>query len=329
MRRREFLAGIGSAAAWPLAARAQQRAAPVIGYLTDASESEVTPYVVAFRLGLREQGYIEGRNIEVLYRWAETHNERLPAFVADLVRRNVAVIAAAGAPNVALAAKSATATIPIVFTTGGDPVATGLVASLSRPGGNATGTTPLVQELSAKRLELLHELAPNVTSIGHIQDPRLPGTENRNKELETAARILGVRLLIIDATTAAEIDTVFERLVQQGIGALAVGGSSFALNQHNQLVALASRHRLPAIYFAREFVDAGGLVSYGASIADATRLAGVYVGRILKGEKPADLPVQRSTRIEMVLNLKTAKALGIEVPTQTLLRADEVIEADR
>jgi putative tryptophan/tyrosine transport system substrate-binding protein len=327
MRRREFIAGIGSAAAAaPLAARAQQRPVPVIGYLTDAAESATSSYIAAFRQGLREQNYVEGRNVEILYRFADAHNDRLSAFAADLVRRQVAVIAAFGAPAVALAAKSATTTIPIVFSTGGDPVATGLVASLNRPGGNATGTTPLVQELNAKRLELLHELVPNVTLIGSIQDPRLPGTESRIRELENAARVLGVRLMVVDATTPGEIEKSFEALIQRGIGALAMGGSSLALNDRDQLVALASRHGVPAIYFAREFVDAGGLVSYGASIADSTRLAATYVGRVLKGEKPADLPVQRSTRIEMVLNLKTAKALGIEVPAATLLRADEVIE---
>ena len=327
IRRREFIAGLGgAAAAWPLAASAQQPALPVIGYLGGSTETAGPHFAAAFRQGLGELGYVEGRNVAILYRWAEDRYERLPALAADLVSRRVAVIVANVVTAAAVAAKSATTTIPIVFAIGADPVNIGLVASLNRPGGNATGVAFLNTALTAKRLELLHEIVPAAASIGFLVNPTLRNTEASLREAESAARILGVRLTILDASTPSEMEKAFAILVGQQIGALTVYPAPLYFEQRNELAAMAARDKLPAIYTWRESVEAGGLMSYGASIADACRLAGTYVGRILKGEKPADLPVQQSTRIEMVLNLKTAKALGIEVPTATLLRADAVIE---
>jgi putative ABC transport system substrate-binding protein len=275
---------------------------------------------------LAEAGFVENKNVAIEYRWAENQNNRLPALALDLVRRRVAVIVAVGGTAPALAAKTATSTIPIVFRLGSDPVELGLVASLSRPGGNITGVASLASALSAKRFELLHELSPGPASIAALVNPTSLDPESRTREWEVAARVLGVRLVVLNASSAGEIDRAFATLVQQRIGALLAGSDALYFAQRNQLVALAARHRVLALYHAREAVEAGGLMSYGPNIPDGYRLAGTYVGRILKGEKPADLPVQQSTRLELVINLKTAKALGIDIPTSILLRADEVIE---
>jgi putative ABC transport system substrate-binding protein len=326
MRRREFIALVGGAAAWPHGARAQQQALPVIGFLSGGTEGPLRSATAAFHQGLGESGFIEGRNVEILYRWAETHNDRLPALAADLVRRRVAVIVATASPGAALAAKSATATIPIVFQVGVDPVEFGLVASISRPGGNLTGTSFLIQELVAKRLELLHQIVPTVTTIGFLVNPTMPGIETQIREAEVAARTLGVSLVVLSATTASEIEAAFAVLVRQGIGALMIGSDALLFEQSAQVVALAARHATPAIYSYGVIVNAGGLISYGSMFEDAFRLVGVYAGRILKGEKPADLPVQQSTKFKLVINLKTAKALGLDVPASVLARADEVIE---
>ncbi len=327
MRRRDFIAAIGSAGvAWPVVARAQKLAVPVIGYLNPGAETDSTikRFTAAFRQGLGEQGYIEGRNVEILYRWAEGRYDRLPALAMDLVRRKVAVIYCASLPA-ALAAKSTTAAIPIVFWTNADPVKIGLVASLNRPGGNVTGVTPLGEELTGKRLELLHEIAPAVRSVGFFFDSSNPASQAEMREGEIAARALGLRLVTADAKSDNE--AAFRSLAEERIGAVLTDSSiSFFDAARNQLLAWAARNGVPAIYTNREMVESGGLMSYGPSSADANRITSIYVGRILKGEKPGDLPVQQSTRIEMVLNLKTAKTLGIEVPTATLLRATEVIE---
>ena len=324
MRRREFIVGLtGSVAALPLRARAQQRRLPVIGFLDGAGE-ENSNVRAAFHKGLSEQGFVEGRNVEILYRYAETQYDRLPALAADLVNRRVDVIVTINGSPPALAAKAATPTIPIVFANGGDPVSNGLVASLNRPGSNITGVSFLTEELLAKRLELLHELVPAASSIGYLDNPTSP---NKRKEvLEKTARILGVRMLFANASTPEEIEPAVAMLARQRIGALYAGNDLlFAGYGPKILPPLAARYRIPAIYHIRPSVEAGGLLSYGTDTADAWRIAGTYVGRVLKGEKPAELSVQRSTRIETVLNLKTAKALGIEVPTSILLRADEVI----
>jgi putative tryptophan/tyrosine transport system substrate-binding protein len=324
MQRREFIAGLGSAAAGPLAARAQRRPVPVIGYLSSLTEGDRLR--AAFRQGLSQQGYVEGQNVEIVYRWAETRNDRLPALAAELVSRQVYAIFANGVPAAALAAKSATSTVPIIFATGADPVKVGLVASLNRPGGNATGVSFPIRMLVAKRLELLHEIVPAATTVGFLDNPTLDDVETRIREVETAARVVGVHLAVANARTPGEIEKAFAMLVEQRMGALLESGDPLFTINRVQVVALAARHGVPAIYADRDPVESGGLMSYGPSLLDAWRLAGTYVGRILKGEKPADLPVQQSTRFEFVLNLKTAKALGLNVPTATLLRADEVIE---
>jgi putative ABC transport system substrate-binding protein len=325
MRRREFIALFGCMVVWPYGARAQQL--PVIGYLSGGTEGDpLRPATVAFHQGLGESGFIEGRNVEILYRWAETHNDRLPALAADLVRRRVAVIVATASPGAALAAKSATATIPIVFQIGVDPVEFGLVASMSHPGGNVTGTSFLIQELVPKRLELLHQIVPTVTTIGFLVNPTMPGIEKQIREAEVAARTLAVSLVVLNATTVSEIEAAFAVLVTQGIGALLSGSDALLFEHSAQVVALAARHAIPAIYAYGNIVNAGGLISYGSSLEDAFRLVGVYAGRILKGEKPADLPVQQSTKVELVINLKTANALGVTVPPALLARADKVIE---
>jgi putative ABC transport system substrate-binding protein len=327
MRRREFITLIGGAAAWPYGARAQQQALPVIGFLSGGTEGgPLRSATAAFHQGLGESGFIEGRNVEILYRWAETHNDRLPALAADLVRRRVAVIVATASPGAALAAKSATATIPIVFQVGVDPVEFGLVASISRPGGNLTGTSFLIQELIAKRLELLHQIVPTVATIGFLVNPTMPGIETQIREAEVAARTLAVSLVVSNANTVSEIEAAFAVLVRQGIGALLAGSDALLFEHSAQVVALAARHAIPAIYAYGNIVNAGGLISYGSSLEDAFRLVGVYAGRILKGEKPADLPVQQSTKVELVINLETAKALGVTVPETLLARADKVIE---
>jgi putative tryptophan/tyrosine transport system substrate-binding protein len=329
MRRRDFITGFGSAATLPLtgppAARAQQRSVQVIGYLDAGSESGRAPFTAAFLRGLGEQGYIEGRNVQILYRWAESRYDRLPALAAELVSQRVTVIHAQATPC-ALAAKSATATIPIIFSLGTDPVSLGLVASLNRPGGNVTGVTFLAQDLTAKRLELLHEILPAATSIGVLTNPSGPTTEAELREAEIAAHILGVRLTILNATTPSEIEAAFGILVGQRVAALLMGVDTLFVEQRDQLAELMARYSVPAIYAFRDYVDAGGLMSYGPSWHDAWRVAGTYVGRILNGDKPGDLPVQQSTRIETVLNLRTAKALGIQFPPKILAFADAVVE---
>jgi putative tryptophan/tyrosine transport system substrate-binding protein len=327
MRRREFIAALGgTAVAWPLAARAQKPALPVIGYLSAGSSSPGDPAAAAFHRGLRELGYIEGRNVEIVYRWAEIRYDRLPALAADLVRGRVAVIVAIGGSVTALAAKSATATIPIVFAFGADPVELGLVSSLNSPGGNVTGGFFLTRPLTPKRFQLLHEMVPAATSIGFLVNPTTPGVDADLRQAEIAARTLGARLVIVNARTPSEIEAAFAVLVEQRVDAFLAAGDLLFAAQGNQLAALAARHSVPAIYINRGIVDAGGLMSYGANAFDAFRLAGTYAGRILNGERPADLPVQQATRIEFVLNLKTAKSLGLTVPNTLLVAADEVIE---
>jgi putative ABC transport system substrate-binding protein len=322
MKRREFITLLGATAAWPLAARAQQRAEPVIGYLSVGGPSNSN--VAAFRAGLAETGYVEGRNVALEFRWMEGQIDRVPALAADLVRRQVTMIMAEGL-NAARAAKSATTTIPIVFTTGVDPVRDGLVASLNRPGANITGAYSLTAELVGKRIELLHEIAPAVATIGYLRGPAAVRSETEFNDAETAAHALGVQLVFLNASTPSQIETAFTTLVEHR-GALATHGGVLLNRQREQIVRLAARHGTPAMYPSREWVDAGGLMSYGSNFAELTRVVGTYAGRILSGEKPADLPVQQSARLAMVINLKTAKVLGIEVPTSILLRADEVIE---
>jgi putative ABC transport system substrate-binding protein len=324
MRRRDFITLLGSAAAtWPLLARAQQQQ-PVIGFLNSASPGGYAPFVAAFRQGLKETGYVEGQNVAVEYRWAEGQYDRVPAMAAELVRRQVTVIVANTPGN--LAAKAATATIPIVFTTGGDPVQTGLVTGLARPGGNVTGVTQLGVEVAPKRLELAHELVPTATIIAALVNPTNPIDETQSRDLQAAARTLGVQLHVLHASTERDFDAVFGTLAQLRASALVIGADAFFVDQHEQLAALALHYGIPAVYQFREFAAAGGLMSYGQSNSDIYRIAGVYTGRILKGEKPSDLPVQQITKVELIINLKTAKALGLTVPPSLLARADEVIE---
>ena len=327
MNRRQFIALLGGAAAtWPLAARAQQSAMPVIGFLNGASPEGYAPYVAAFHQGLKEAGYVEGQNVAIEYRWAQGQYDRLPALAADLVRRQVAVIATGGSGSSAPAAKAATATVPIVFTTGLDPVQEGLVASLNRPGGNLTGVTSLAVEVGPKGLELLHELVPAATAIALLVNPTNPSAEALSRDLQTAARTLGLQLHILRASTERDFDTVFATFLQLRAGGLVIGTDGFFITQSEQLATLTVRHAVPAIFPYHEFTAAGGLMSYGVSNRDLYRLVGVYTGRILRGEKPAELPVQQVTKVELAINLKTAKALGIEVPATLLARADEVIE---
>jgi putative ABC transport system substrate-binding protein len=324
MRRREFIAFLGSAAAWPMVARAQQPAMPVIGFLNGASPDGYAPMVAGFRQGLKETGYIEGQNVAIEFRWASGQYDRVPAMTAELVRRQVAVIVA-NTPGVQ-AVKAATTTIPIVFTTPSDPVQIGLVASLSRPGGNVTGVTQLSVQVMPKRLEVAHELVPTAIIIAVLVNPTNPLTEALLRDLQAAARTLGLQLHVLHASTERDFDTVFATLAQQRPGALVISTDTFFVSRSEQLAALTIRHAVPTIFQDRAFAAAGGLMSYGGSTADAYRQAGVYTGRILKGEKPADLPVVQSTKVELVINLKTAKSLGLTVPPTLLARADEVIE---
>jgi putative tryptophan/tyrosine transport system substrate-binding protein len=327
MRRREFISLLGGAAAsWPLTALAQQQAMPTIGFVNSASSQSYARQLSAFLKGLGEGGYIDGQNVQIEYRWAEGHNDRLSSIATDLVHRQVAVIAATTTPA-ALAARAATTTIPIVFETGGDPVELGLVASLNRPGGNVTGVTQLTVGIVPKELELLHELVPTARVMAMLvnpSDPALTGAES--KAALAAAGTLGLELHVLNASTERDFDTVFADLSRSRAGGLVVAASSFFTSHSEQLAALLLRHGVPAIYKGREFAAAGGLMAYGNDIADSYYLAGVYTGRILKGEKPADVPVQQATKVELFLNLKTAKTLGLNVPLSLLGRADEVIE---
>jgi putative tryptophan/tyrosine transport system substrate-binding protein len=326
MRRREFIAGLGSAAAWPVVALAQQRAVPVIGFLDAGSADAAAHYAAAFRKGLSETGYVVGKDVAIEYRWAEGRFDRLPALVADLVRRQVAVIVAGGGAPAALAAKAATTTIPIVFQIGDDPVKFRLVTSLNRPAGNITGQSAQNAELGPKRLELLHVVVPAATTLALLVNPTNPNAETLSGDLHVAARTLGLQLQILHANSEREIDTVFETLVQLRAGGLMIGHDAFFNSQNERLAALALRHAIPTIYQFREFAAAGGLMSYGADLVDSYRQSGVYVGRILKGEKPGDLPVIQPTKFELVVNLKTAKALGLTIPETLLATADEVIQ---
>jgi putative ABC transport system substrate-binding protein len=327
MRRRTFVALLGGVvAAWPFAARAQQKAMPVIGVLSTGSPGVSSGLFMAFRQGLSEAGYVEGQNLAIEYRWAEGNYDRLPALAADLVGRKVDLIMASSPPS-ALAAKSATSTIPIVFRGGADPVGGGLVASLARPGGNLTGVSFVPNELTAKRLELLSELVPQAGVIALLVNPTSgANTERVIRDVQEAARTKGLQLHVLKASSESEIDAALASLVQLHVDALVVGADPFLSGRREQLVALASRHAVPAIYAWREFADSGGLISYGASLTAAFHLVGAYAGKVLKGTKPSDLPVEQPTKYELVINLKTAKALGLTVPPSLLARADEVIE---
>jgi putative ABC transport system substrate-binding protein len=326
MRRREFITLLGGAAGWPLTARAQQPAMPVIGVLHTGSPSASSePLMGAFRQGLSETGYLEGENLAIEYRWAEGHYDRLPALAADLVARKVDLIMANSPPS-ALAAKSATSTIPIVFRSGADPVGDGLIASLARPGGNLTGVSFIADELTAKRLELLSELVPRAEVIALLMNPNNATAERVIRDVQESARAKGLQLHVLKASSESEIDTAFASLVQLHAGALVVGADPFLSSRRDRIVTLASRHAVPSIYAWREFAASGGLISYGPSLTAAFRLAGHYAGKVLKGAKPADLPVQQPTKYELVINVKTAKALGITVPPALLVRADEIIE---
>ena len=323
--RRKFLATLGGAAAWPLAARAQQPAMPVIGLLS-GTDREATSQLDAIWQGLNEAGYVEGRNVAMEYRWAEGQLDRLPALAADLVRRQVAVIVAIQSAAAPLAAKAATATIPIVFSIGGDPVKLGLVSSINRPGGNVTGTSFLYNTLAPKRLELLHELVPNAAVIGLLVNPKNPASKSETSDVQTAASALGLKIVVQNASSYHDIDAAFAHFVQRRVAALTFAADSVFNKQRDQLIALAARHAVPTMYFSHEFTAAGGLMSYGGDMTNAYRLTGVYAGRILKGEKPGDLPVQLAVKVEFVVNLKTAKTLGLAFPLPLLGRADEMIE---
>jgi putative ABC transport system substrate-binding protein len=327
MHRRVFIRVVaGSAVTWPFAARAQQPTLPVVGFVNFSSAKGYAPLSSAFLKGLSEAGYVDGRNVVVEFHWAEDRADRLPAMVADLVRRQVAVIAATSTEG-ALAAKAATTTIPIVFETASDPVRLGLVTNLNRPGGNVTGVTSLIVEVVPKRLELLHELLPTAKVIALLVNPANPNVaETNTKLLQMAARTLGLELHVLNASNERDFDGVFAKLIQLRAGGLVIGPDSFFTSRNEQLAALTVRHAVPAIYHGRGFAVAGGLLSYGAESADAYHSTGIYVGRVLKGEKPADLPVQQATKVELYINLKTAKALGITVPLPLSGRADELFE---
>ena len=327
MQRRKFIRLLGGAAVvCPLAARAQQPAIPVIGYLSSGTAGGFAPLVAAFRDGLNETGYVEGRNVTIEFRWSEGQDQQLPAFVADLIRQHAAIIVATGGSAPAVAAKAATTTIPIVFTGGGDPVTLGLVQSLNRPGANATGVLNISAVLTTKRLEFLRELVPSVGMIAVLVNPDRVGSDKQLAELETSARSLGQKIEVFNVYAEAELDSIFARMVRQGAGALYVTADPFFTSRIARLVALAAQHSIPTSYSFRSFAMAGGLMTYGANLADQHRQAGVYAGRILKGAKPADLPVLQPTKFDFVINLKTARVLGLKVPEKLLALADEVME---
>jgi putative ABC transport system substrate-binding protein len=326
MRRREFFALVGGAAAWPIAVRAQQPAIPVIGFLDSGFAAGMTSYLDGFRRGLREAGYIEGQNVAIEYRWAQGRLEQLKQFAAELANRPVDVIVGSRGPAPGLAAKAATATIPVVFQTGSDPVEIGLVASMNRPGGNVTGVTRMSSSLIAKRLGIVSELVPKATSIALLVNPTGPQTKEQIREMQEPTRALGLQLHVVEASSEGELAAAFAAAVQKGAVALIVATDNLFIGLHKTVVALAASHALPAMYFERESVVAGGLMSYSASLADSFRQVGVYAGRILKGAKAADLPVLQPDKFELIINLKTAKALGITVPPTLLATADEVIE---
>jgi putative ABC transport system substrate-binding protein len=325
MNRRQMIAALGGAAAWPMAVRAQQAAMPVIGFLGSSAPIDRARYLTAFRQGLREPGYVEGQNVAIEYRWARDQADPLPDLAADLVRRQVTVIAAHDTPS-SIVAKAATTTIPIVFASGGDPVKLGLVASLNRPGGNVTGVTFGIAQLGAKQLGLLHELQPGAVRVGVLVDPNFPATQSFVSDVQAAALSIGKQIDALEAPTGRDIDTAFARLAQKPIDALLVGPGPLFDDRRVQLATLAAYHRVPAIHPQREYAEAGGLMSYGTNLSDAYRQAGAYTGRVLKGEKPADLPVMQSTKFEFVINLNTARAFGLTLPPGLLAIADEVIE---
>jgi len=327
MKRRQFITLLGGAAvAWPLAAHAQQQGMPVIGFLSSRSPAESGSALAAFRQGLGQAGYFEGKNVTIEYRWAEGQYDRLPALAAELVARKVTVMAAVGGEPSGLAAKAATATIPIVCSLGGDAVEAGLVDSLNRPGGNITGVTLMAQEMGPKRLEFAHQLVPNGNALAALVNPKYPLALAEARDMQAAARSLGLQLAVLDASTQNEIDAAFAGLVRHKVDALLINTDPFLLGQREQIVQLAARTNVPAMYFLSDFVEAGGLMSYGPKVANSYRQAGIYVGRILKGEKVDELPFVLPTRFDLVINLRTARALGLEIPTILLIRADEVIE---
>lgn len=323
MKRRDFMLALGVAASWPLVARAQT-ALPVIGFLRSASLADATGLVAAFRQGLKEAGFVEDQNVVIEFRAADNHPDRLPALIDELIRRRAAVIV--GNTLAALAAKAATTSVPIVFAVGGDPVTQGLVASLNRPGGNVTGINFLSGVLAAKRLELLRKVVPNATATAMLVNADSPETEAEEREARAAAQTFGQSLIVLPVNSERDMEPAFATLAQRGVGGLLVGPGAFFFSNRDRLIALAARHKIATIYISRESVEDGGLMSYGTSITDTYRLAGIYAARILKGEKPADLPVMRSTKFEFVINLKTAKALGLEIPPTVMALADEVIE---
>ena len=325
MKRREIITLLGGAAVWPLVARAQQKPVPVIGFLNSASPDEYAPYVAAFRKGLGEIGYVEGRNVAIEYRWAEDHYDRLSALLADLIGQKVTVIAATSTPA-AVAAKAATTTIPVVFTTASDPVHLGLVSNLNRPGGNVTGATQLNVEVGPKRLELMRELIPSATDVGLLLNPANVATGAVSTDQQAAANTFGLRLHVVHASTEREIDDAFAKLVQLRARALIIGSDPFFNTRSEQFAALTLRYSMPSIHAYRAFAASGGLISYGGNLEGSYHTAGTYTGRILKGEKPGDLPVQQSTKIELFINLKTARALGLTIPPTLLALADELIE---
>jgi putative tryptophan/tyrosine transport system substrate-binding protein len=331
MKRREFIAGLGSAAAWPVAARAQQPAVPVVGYLGNYGPGGASPgdderFRVALLKGLADTGFVEGRNVAIEYRWIGGQNDKLPALLRDLIERRVAVLAAVGSTAIALAAKAATQTIPIAFRVGGDPVAMGLVPSLNMPGGNLTGVTTLGVDLGPKRLQMLNELLPTGATVALFTNPRNANAAAEAREIEAAAKVLGVRLLVLNATSPSELDAAFDRIAQENVSGLLKAADPFIISQRDRIVALAARRAIPGVFSTPSFFDAGGLIFYGARLIEEYRIVGTYVGRILKGEKPGDLPVQQSTKVELAINLKVAKAAGITIPPALLVRADEVIE---